>query len=115
MDPSHLVASPCAPYERSHDDACDYHWVKQHDAATRHHARRRPRTHRAASRAPAATPDGAPSASSVTAPHPKLPKLPPAPKLPPLPDLPPLPAVPQVQPPPGVPPADRLLDYLLGS
>jgi phospholipid/cholesterol/gamma-HCH transport system substrate-binding protein len=112
MDPSHLVASPCASYESSHDAACDYHWVKQHDAATRHTTRKRSARHRTASNAPANTPDRTPSAPSVSTPHPGLPPLP---KLPPIPKLPPLPSVPPVPTPPGVPPADHLLDYLLGS
>src|SRR4051794_127900 len=47
MDPSHLVASPCSSYENTHDDQCDYHWVKQHGpATTRHHTRKHAARHR---------------------------------------------------------------------
>jgi hypothetical protein len=111
IDPSHAIASPCAGYASTQDDACDYHWVKQHQAAARRRDRKRAARHRRARSAPAAAPDRAPSAPSESAPRPKLP---PAPKLPPVPKLPPLPGLPPTPPPPDVPPADRLLDYLLG-
>jgi ABC-type transporter Mla subunit MlaD len=112
LDTSHVLASPCATYESTHDDQCDYHWVKQHDAATtRHRTRKHAARHRSASSAPASAPGGAPSAPSVDVPHPKLPSVP---KLPPIPKLPPLPNVPGVPTPPP-PPIDHLLDYLLGS
>jgi hypothetical protein len=112
MDPSHLVTSPCTAYASSHDDACDYHWVKQHGTATRSHRRaakrhRRRSTQRATAPAPPSGPAG-----PTTEPKPSV--RVPTPKLPPVPKLPPLPSVPPVPPPPGVPPADHLLDYLLG-
>src|SRR4051794_9301561 len=117
LDPSHLVATPCAAYASKHDDLCDYHWVKQHDTATRRHARRATRHRRHTHRGAAAVPDAParpPSGPAPAAPKPPgLPKLPPppTPKLPSRPDLPPVPA-PQA---PEPPPLDPLLDYLLGS
>ena len=114
IDPSHLVASPCAPYESTHDDQCDYHWVKQHGTPARSHRHAAGRHH---ARRPAAKParPSAPSAPSPAAPKlPSVPKLPKPPSLPPVPKLPPLPGTPQVPATPPPPSLDPLLDYLLG-
>src|SRR4051812_37527481 len=76
LDTSHVVASPCAGYESTHDDNCDYHWVNQHDTATRSHTRPRDKRHHARRPAVAAKP-ALPGAPSVKAPAaPKLPGLP---------------------------------------
>src|SRR5204862_2706678 len=40
LDPSHLLATPCATYKDTHDDQCDYHWVKQQGTVTRSHKRK---------------------------------------------------------------------------
>src|SRR5205085_11156051 len=39
LDPSHLLATPCATYKDTHDDQCDYHWIKQQGTVTRSHTR----------------------------------------------------------------------------
>jgi ABC-type transporter Mla subunit MlaD len=112
LDPSHLLATPCATWQDTHSDQCDYHWVKQKGAATRSHKRPAKRHHRRSTRRAAAPapPSGPAGPTSTPKPSVKvpLPKLPPAPKLPPLPDL------PKTPPPPDAPAVDHLLDYLLG-